>query len=305
MQLQTKKIQKVILEWFDKNGRKNLPWQKARTPYRVWVSEIMLQQTQVTTVIPYFERFIKKFPDVKSLANAPEDEVLELWAGLGYYARARNLHKTAKIIQQEYKGTFPNDLLLLQELPGIGRSTAGAIFSLGMNQPAAILDGNVKRVFTRLHAIDGYPNASKTLKQLWQIAEDYLPNERAADYTQAMMDLGALLCTPTQPNCKSCPVQKYCLAHAQDKTTDYPTPKPTKSLPVRSSHFLILVNNQQEILLEKRPPAGIWGGLWSLPECGSNLSSPHEAKRDAEFSSISKNVLKTWCRKNYACEIDS
>lgn len=293
--MQTQQFQKLILKWFDKNGRKDLPWQKNRTPYRVWISEIMLQQTQVATVIPYFERFIIRFPDVKSLAAAQEDEVLELWAGLGYYARARNLHKTAKIVQQEYQGKFLKDLILLQKLPGIGRSTAGAIYSLGMNKPAPILDGNVKRVLTRLHVIEGYPNETKTLKQLWQLAEDYLPKERACDYTQAMMDIGSLLCTPTQPDCKHCPVQKYCLAYQQNKTADFPRAKPTKSLPIRTTHLLILVNDQHEILLEKRPSVGIWGGLWSLPE----FSNQNETKRNTERS------LQNWCRQNYGCDIDA
>lgn len=264
--LKPTQFQKKVLDWFEKHGRKNLPWQQPRDSYRVWLSEIMLQQTQVSTVIPYFEKFIKKFPTIKQLAETHIDNVLELWSGLGYYARARNLHRTAKIIQQEYQGKFPNNLSALENLPGIGKSTAGAILALGMEQRAAILDGNVKRVLTRYHAISGWPGENKIQQQLWKLAEEYTPEKQVAAYTQAMMDLGATLCTRSKPKCLICPLQKSCQGLAEGEPSIYPTPKKVKQLPVKQTQMLILVNHKGEILLEKRPPVGIWGGLWSLPE---------------------------------------
>lgn len=263
------------------HGRKNLPWQQKKSPYHVWLSEIMLQQTQVTTVIPYFQRFIKQFPNLSSLAAAHLDEVLNLWAGLGYYARGRNLHRCAQMIEQEYAGEFPQNLIQLQSLPGIGRSTAGAILSLGFDHAAAILDSNVKRVLTRFHAIAGWPELSTVNKKLWELAELYTPTQQTetAAYTQAMMDLGALVCTRTQPKCDQCPLQTHCLAYNTGNTAYFPSPKPSKKLPIRSIQMLILVNQQQEILLEKRPPTGIWGGLWSLPECPSNADAKNFSKK--------------------------
>lgn len=284
MHFSADKFHQRILDWYDHHGRKDLPWQKNKTPYRVWLSEVMLQQTQVKTVIPYFQKFIKNFPTTKKLAQAQLDEVLKHWAGLGFYARARNLHRTAQIIQSEYNGKFPTDLLELQKLPGIGRSTAGAIVSLSMNQSAPILDGNVKRVLTRLFAIDSFPYDSKTQKELWQLAENLTPRECCADYTQAMMDLGATVCTPDQPKCKICPVNKFCLGYKEGKPETYPVAKPGKKIPERSIQLLILYNSKDEILLEKRPPIGIWGGLWSLPET-----------QDEDI------VL--WGKKNYHCTI--
>ncbi|KAF5271630.1 hypothetical protein FQR65_LT05251 [Abscondita terminalis] len=213
----------------------------------------MLQQTQVATVIPYFQRFIQHFPTLSSLAKANIDEVIMLWSGLGYYARARK---------------FPQDLLLLQNLPGIGRSTAGAILALAFAQSASILDGNVKRVLTRFHAISGWPGLSKVSKQLWALAEHYTPkNKQVGHYTQAMMDLGALVCTRSQPKCTQCPLQNHCKAYTSNSVANYPSPKPRKTIASRAIQMVILVNEHQEILLEKRPPMGIWGGLWSLPEC--------------------------------------
>ncbi len=261
------KFSQRVLVWFDQHGRKNLPWQKSRTPYRVWISEIMLQQTQVATVIEYFQRFIKHFPDLTTLANAELDDVLTQWAGLGYYSRARNLHRTAQIIQQQYNGKFPRDLAALQSLPGIGRSTAGAIMALSMNKHAAILDGNVKRVLSRFHAVAGLPTDPKVIQQLWDVAEKYTPEKNIAEYTQAMMDLGATICTRSKPKCNVCPLQKNCVAYQQGNPTQYPNKKMTKTLPVRAINLLILQNHKGEIFLEKRPPVGIWGGLWSLPEC--------------------------------------
>lgn len=256
----------AVLDWFDQHGRKNLPWQQNISPYRVWVSEIMLQQTQVSTVIPYFERFMQSFPDVAALAQAKEDEVLHLWTGLGYYARARNLHKTAQIIHQKYNNEFPATPEGLEDLPGIGLSTAGAVLSLSMQQRAPILDGNVKRVLSRFKAIAGWSGQSKTLKELWKLAEQLTPQQRCADYTQAMMDLGATLCTRSRPQCSSCPLQQHCIAHQTDSVKNYPQSKPRKQIPTRDAFFIVLHNDAGEVLLEKRPAQGIWGGLWSLPQ---------------------------------------
>jgi len=257
-------FQEKILIWFDQHGRKDLPWQQPVTPYRVWVSEIMLQQTQVSSVIPYFNRFMKSFPNVESLSYAPLDDVLQHWAGLGYYARARNLHKAARLIIKQ--GEFPGSLETLTALPGIGLSTAGAILSIAFQQPAPILDGNVRRVFTRFCAIEGWSGEAKINQQLWEISKFYTPAQRVADYTQAIMDLGATLCTRTKPLCHVCPIARFCQAKLDGKTAVLPTPKPSKKNPVKTLVFLLLQNNQQQILLEKRPPHGIWGGLWSLPE---------------------------------------
>ena len=258
-----------VLDWFDQYGRHDLPWQYDTSPYRVWVSEIMLQQTQVKTVIPYFDRFMASFPTVQALAAAPEDEVLHLWTGLGYYARARNLHKAAKFVANELDGQFPVTVAGLEELPGIGRSTAGAIASIALGQRASILDGNVKRVLARFHRVGGWPGQSGVHNALWEIAERYTPNERCADYTQAMMDLGATLCTRSKPACALCPLADDCEAHAAGDQTAYPGKKPKKALPVKSTHFLILRNSDGDIWLEKRPSQGIWGGLWCFPEVDS------------------------------------
>ena len=255
-----------LLTWFDQHGRYHLPWQKNRTGYRVWVSEIMLQQTQVVTVIPYFERFMERFPKVEDLARADIDEVLSMWTGLGYYSRARNLHASATAIVAQHQGSLPNDVAALIELKGIGRSTAGAIISQAYNEPGIILDGNVKRLLTRLHAIEGWPGQSQIDKQLWQIATQLTPSQRNADYTQAIMDIGATICKPKQPLCVACPMQARCQALAQDKVALIPTPKPKKILPHKTISVLLLKNQFGQTLLEQRPSKGIWGGLWSLPE---------------------------------------
>jgi A/G-specific adenine glycosylase len=280
-----------LLTWFDQYGRKHLPWQQQRTPYRVWVSEIMLQQTQVNTVIPYYERFMQRFPDVQALADAEEDAVLHLWTGLGYYARARNLHKTAKFIAGEHAGIFPGSVDALSALPGIGRSTAGAILALGSSKHAVILDGNVKRVLCRVHCVEGAPDQPKVQQVLWELAERHTPSERCADYTQAIMDLGATLCARTRPACGLCPLNAICEAHLRNRTADFPGKKPTKTLPVKGTYMLIFHHREaQQVLLEKRPPQGIWGGLWSFPETeditsfdgalnGQLLSSPGDAKQ--------------------------
>lgn len=260
-----RKLQKNILAWFDQHGRKDLPWQHDKTPYRVWVSEIMLQQTQVSTVIAYFQRFIEQFPDVFTLASASEDAVLHLWTGLGYYSRARNLHRTAKIIAENFQGNLPSDLDKLQELPGIGLSTAGAILAIAFQKKSTILDGNVKRVLTRLYGITDWPGEKKILEQLWKIAEQLTPENRVADYTQAIMDLGATVCVRGKPRCNTCPLQRFCIAHDLGIEKTLPHSKPKKILPVRQKTFLLIQHNQ-EVLLVKRPESGIWGGLWSLPE---------------------------------------
>jgi len=262
----TKTFAQRLLRWFDQHGRHDLPWQRNQTPYRVWLSEIMLQQTQVTTVIPYFERFTQRFPELLALANADQDEVLQLWTGLGYYARARNLHKAARLIRDEYGGRFPDTLEEVVALPGIGRSTAGAILTLACQQHHPILDGNVKRVLCRYHAIDGWPGTRDIEKKLWQLARQHTPTQRCGDYTQAIMDLGATLCRRSQPACEQCPMQSDCQAHAQNRQGELPTPKAKKNIPVRAATLLLLRNQRGEVLLQQRPPSGIWGGLWSFPE---------------------------------------
>jgi len=262
-----------LLNWFDKHGRKHLPWQNPRTAYRVWLSEIMLQQTQVKTVIPYFLRFIERFPDVQTLAQAAEDDVFSYWAGLGYYSRARNLHKTAQIIHHQFQNKFPDNLEQLKSLPGIGPSTAAAIASLAYNQPTAIMDGNVKRVLSRYFLIDGYSEQAAVKATLWQLAKTCMSTTRCADYTQAIMDMGATCCTVKRPACETCPLQETCLAHLQDKVAQYPHKRIKPKIPKRYQQFLLFYTAENAIYLEKRPPTGIWGGLWSLPsiEMDDNL----------------------------------
>ena len=255
-----------VLTWFDQHGRKDLPWQQDRTAYRVWVSEIMLQQTQVATVIPYFESFMGRFPSVKKLADAPLDAVLNQWSGLGYYARARNLHKAAQLVRDEHGGLFPENFDEVLALSGIGRSTAGAILSLALNQHHAILDGNVKRVLARVFAVDGWPGKTLVADLLWQHTERLTPQKRVADFNQAMMDLGAGVCSRSRPQCQRCPLQNNCEAFAKERQGDFPGKKPKKTIPVRETQMLLLANEANEMLLQRRPPTGIWGGLLSLPE---------------------------------------
>lgn len=255
-----------LLSWHAEHGRHDLPWQHPRTPYRVWISEIMLQQTQVQTVIPYFQRFMQAFADIHSLTLAPLDRVLHLWTGLGYYARARNLHKAAMQINTQHNGNFPTDFDEVIALPGIGRSTAGAILAQAFGQPFAILDGNVKRLFTRLYAIEGWPGTRDTENRLWKIATSLTPHTDTANYTQAIMDLGATLCRRSNPACPTCPFINDCRSFAQGSPTAYPTPKPRKQLPIRITRMLLMVNQNHHCLLEQRPAHGIWGSLWCLPE---------------------------------------
>jgi len=258
-----------LLRWWDRHGRKDLPWQRRPSAYRVWVSEIMLQQTQVATVIPYFQHFMKQFPSLKRLAEAPLDEVLACWSGLGYYARGRNLQRAALLIRLRYKGRFPDQLESLMALPGIGRSTAAAILALARNQPHAILDGNVKRVLCRHGAIPGWPGQAAVEKQLWQRAQYYMATDRCADYTQALMDLGATCCLPRKPHCGICPVRGDCRALALNQVQRFPEKKPRTPLPVRKVVFIVARDHAGQVLLEQRPASGLWGGLWCFPEAPS------------------------------------
>jgi len=239
-----------LVTWFDAHGRHDLPWQHPRTPYRVWLSEIMLQQTQVKVAIPYFERFVAALPSVRALGEAPLDRVLALWSGLGYYARARNLHQAAHICIAEHRGELPRDFNALIRLPGIGRSTAGAILAQAWGERVAILDGNVKRVLARRHGVDGWPGQPKTEQHLWAIAQTLLPQTRLADYTQAQMDLGALLCTRHAPGCLLCPVNDDCVALSEGRVDELPTPKPAKALPERQKLAWLLLDTRQHVLLQ-------------------------------------------------------
>ena len=262
-----------LLRWFDVSGRHDLPWQHPRTPYRVWLSEIMLQQTQVKTVIPYFERFVEALPTLPALAAAPGDQVMALWSGLGYYARARNLQAAAQRCVELHDGELPRDIEALTALPGIGRSTAAAILSQAWGDRHAILDGNVKRVMARYHGVDGYPGLPAVEKQLWQHVEAHLPAGRMADYTQAQMDLGATLCTRSDPACVLCPLQDDCVARIQGRVAELPTPKPGKAVPQKHACVLWLENAAGEVLMLRRPPTGIWASLWTLPQADDAAAS--------------------------------
>jgi A/G-specific adenine glycosylase len=275
-----------LLTWYDRHGRQTLPWKKKQDPYRIWVSEIMLQQTQVATVIPYFERFMTRFPTVQALACARLDAVLHLWTGLGYYARARNLHRAAREIVRVHRGKFPRELEAVQQLPGIGRSTAGAILALAFDQRQPILDGNVKRVLCRYHAIGTPPSERATEEKLWALAERHTPRARVADYTQAIMDLGATVCTRTRPSCGACPVATGCHAHAQQRADDYPVKVRRKPVPVRKTAMLLLRDARRRVLLLRRPAQGLWGGLWSLPEGNAR-------------------TLRRWCREQLGLAIET
>jgi A/G-specific adenine glycosylase len=266
-----------LLNWWDSHGRKDLPWQHNVDPYRVWVSEIMLQQTQVKTVIPYFERFMASYPSIEALANAELDDVLHHWSGLGYYARARNLHKAAQTIRDEHAGAFPGSFDDIAALPGIGRSTAGAILSLALEQRHAILDGNVKRVLARHKGIEGWPGKTSVQREMWQLADALTPDTRVADYTQAIMDLGATLCTRSSPSCDQCPVGSDCTALAMNAIADFPGRKPRKEKPLKTTTMLIATTGDT-VYMERRPASGIWGGLWSLPELGDEDAASWSAR---------------------------
>jgi A/G-specific adenine glycosylase len=254
----------AVLDWHRRYGRRDLPWQQ-QDAYRVWLSEIMLQQTQVSTVIPYYHDFLRHFPDVKKLADASVDEVLRHWQGLGYYARARNLHKAAVIIRDHYHGQFPSDFDALLALPGIGRSTAGAILSLAFGQHWPILDGNVKRVLARCFRVPGWYGQSETMKQLWYLAESVTPARDTAEFNQGMMDLGSMICVKTNPKCEACPLKTMCASYRHHSQAEYPQKKPARRKPHK--HTVMLLHRCDErVLLWRRPSSGIWGGLWSLPE---------------------------------------
>lgn len=266
-----------LLDWHARHGRHDLPWQHPRTPYRVWLSEVMLQQTQVGTVISYFKRFVDALPSLPALAAAPLDQVLGLWSGLGYYSRARNLHRTAQRCVEDHAGELPMTLEALTALPGIGRSTAGAILAQAHGLRFPILDGNVRRVLARHHGIAEWPGLPAVEKQLWRLAESHLPEDRLADYTQAQMDLGATVCTRGKPACLLCPLRESCAAHAQGLTGLIPATRPRKETPVRGTRMLLLVDAHGRVLLERRPQTGVWAELWSLPECAEDADAEHAA----------------------------
>jgi A/G-specific adenine glycosylase len=254
-----------LIRWQKRHGRHDLPWQGTQDPYPVWLSEIMLQQTQVTTVIPYYERFLGRFPKVAALAAAPVEQVMELWSGLGYYARARNLHACAREVMATHGGAFPRTPEALAELPGIGRSTANAIAAFCFGAQVPILDGNVKRVLCRSLGIAGFPGTAALESRLWRHAEELLPSRAVPAYIQGQMDLGATVCTRVRPRCEICPLAEICVAHREGRVAELPTPRPRKALPEREATLLV-VRHGNRVLFERRPPTGIWGGLLSLPE---------------------------------------
>ncbi|MGD2119974.1 MAG: A/G-specific adenine glycosylase [Chromatiales bacterium] len=276
----------ALLAWAAQHGRKNLPWQLEPTPYRVWVSEIMLQQTQVATVIPYYQKFMRSFPQLADLAQAEADAVLHHWSGLGYYARARNLHRAAQIVLQQHDGELPQDIDGLMALPGIGRSTAGAILSLALKQPQPILDGNVKRVLARFFAVEGWPGQTAVQKRLWDYAEQLTPKQQTHRYNQAIMDLGSMICTRSSPKCEQCPMVSQCRAYELQRQQDFPTRKPARNKPVKDTVMLLIRNSAGQLYLQKRPPSGIWGGLWSFPE----IAHAHHAG--------------DWCRETLGMDVD-
>ncbi|MDW5417529.1 A/G-specific adenine glycosylase [Iodobacter sp. CM08] len=282
-----------LIAWQAVHGRHNLPWQVS-DPYKVWLSEIMLQQTQVITVIPYYQQFLERFPDVASLASASGDDVLARWSGLGYYSRARNLHKAAKMVMERFGGAFPRTPELLAELPGVGPSTAAAIAAFSFGAHAAILDGNVKRVLARWAGISGYPGTKIVERELWQLAATLLPEQGIERYTQSLMDMGATICTPKKPACITCPVFDDCIARQQGRQAELPTPKPKKVSPERQT-VLMMITRDGKLLLERRPPTGIWGGLWSLPETTSTLEASKACSQrfglDVEFDSAAEDFV--------------
>lgn len=274
----TPEFTRDLIAWQKQAGRHELPWQDGCDAYRIWLSEIMLQQTQVATVIPYYQRFLQCFPDLAALARAPLEAVLELWAGLGYYARARNLHRCAQIVDEEYGGHFPESVAVLAGLPGIGRSTAAAIAVFAFGARAAILDGNVKRVLTRCFGIDGYPGAAALERSLWELAESLLPEREIGIYTQGLMDLGASLCARRRPQCAACPQRNRCVACREGRQDELPAPRPARALPEREVRLLLLCDGAA-VFLERRPAVGVWGGLLSLPESDWALAAGFAARQ--------------------------
>lgn len=279
-----------LLDWFDRHGRHDLPWQHPRSAYRVWIAEIMLQQTQVATVIPYYQRFLDRFPDLSTLATADLDSVLANWSGLGYYSRARNLHRAARSCIELHDGALPLSIDEMAALPGIGRSTAAAILAQAHGQRHAILDGNVKRTLCRLFGIEGWPGAAAVEKQLWPLAQSLLPHHRMADYTQAMMDFGAGHCRRSRPDCPTCPFTLDCMALQAGRVSELPTPRPSKQLPQRSCVMLMIENVDGELLLQRRPPTGIWGGLWCLPQFDDRATALRELQRLGSTAESAENA---------------
>src|SRR5277367_5079771 len=317
MSLNPEEFAESLLRWFDLHGRHHLPWQIDPTPYRVWVSEVMLQQTQVATVIPYYQRFMARFPDVNSLAQAPLDEVLHLWTGLGYYARARNLHSCAQVIATQFAGEFPKVLEAMMGLPGIGRSTAGAVLALSSGQRQPILDGNVKRVLARVFGIEGDPSSNAVIAALWAQSDACTPTKSVAAYTQAIMDLGATVCTRSQPNCTACPVNDGCVAALEGRQDDLPGKKKKRIRSSREATLLIAQtgsNGGTAVLVQRRPTSGLWGGLWSPPQfdserdaltwCLQEFGEPKESRAlppiDHAFTHFDLRLkpLQVHCQKN-------
>jgi A/G-specific adenine glycosylase len=273
-----------LIRWHKSHGRHDLPWQNTRDPYRVWLSEIMLQQTQVATVIPYYRRFLERLPQLDDLAAAPVAEVMALWSGLGYYARARNLHACAQAVMREHGGSFPRSPDAIAQLPGIGRSTANSIATICFSAHAPIMDGNVKRVLCRAFGIEGFSGSGAVEKRLWALAAELMPARAASTYNQAQMDLGATVCTRSKPRCEACPLSEMCVALSSGRTAELPEPKPRKAIPQRQATLLVLQDGDR-VLLETRPPAGIWGGLLSLPELPADTDA------------------REWAERRYACRV--
>ncbi len=288
--MQSEQFARGVLEWYHSYGRNNLPWQQDKTAMKVWLAEVMLQQTQVVTVIPYFQRFVARFPDIQTLAEAPLDEVLHLWTGLGYYARARNLHKAAQIIVARHQGVFPVTFDAVAALPGIGRSTAGAILSQAMGQHFPILDGNVKRVLARCYAISGWPGKRAVEQTLWRLSEAVTPAHDVGNFNQAMMDLGAMICTRSTPKCELCPLNSRCIARASDSWSHYPGKKIKSSMPERTAWFL-LMQHHNHVWLEQRPPCGIWGGLYCFPQFNQREALLRWVQQRVQQRVQQKNIL--------------
>lgn len=272
-----------LIRWQRTSGRHDLPWQRTRDPYRIWLAEVMLQQTQVEAVIPYYKRFLARFPDLSSLARASQDDVLRLWSGLGYYARARNLLSAARLLLAEHGGSFPRDAASLVQLPGVGRTTAAAIAAFAFGHRAAILDGNVKRLLARYFGVSGYPGEPAVEQRLWALAESILPARSIEHYTQALMDLGAMVCTRTRPRCEACPVAGACVARSEHRVAELPSPRPRRAQPERKATWLVLRRGDQ-VLLERRPSTGLWGGLWTFPQ-------------------IEERNLRDHCRRTLGCDV--